>query len=118
MHRTIHRRLHATLAAAAVALTLSAAGPAMAAERYAGTLFNPGNRVETDGTVRDRSGRPVGRITEDGSGGYALVDQDGRTVGRVEPGFSKGELVIRDAAGRRQGTLLRAQERTEGAGSD
>ncbi|NYZ15737.1 DUF3659 domain-containing protein [Azospirillum sp. RWY-5-1] len=118
LHRTIQRRLRATLAAAAVALALSAAGlstagPAAAAERYTGNLFNPGNHVAADGTVRDRNGRVVGRITEDGNGGYTLVDQDGHTVGRVEPGFSKGELVIRDDAGRRQGTLQRTRESSD-----
>lgn len=109
--RMITRRgFVSTLAASTLALALCAAGPVGAAERYSGSLFNPDNRVDADGIVRDRFGQPVGRIEEDGGGGHALIDNEGRIVGRVEPGYSKGELVIRDAAGRRQGTLLRARE--------
>lgn len=110
VRRIARRGFASTLAAVALALVLSAAGPVGAAERYAGSLFNPGNRVDAEGIVRDRYGQPVGRIEEDGGDGHALIDNDGRAVGRVEPGYSEGELVIRDAAGRRQGTLLRARE--------
>lgn len=99
--RTALRGLIAILGAAILPAPAGAAEP-----RYTGNLFNPGNRVDADGVVRDRNGRPVGRIVEDG-GGHTLVDSAGRPVGRVEPGFSRGELVIRDGAGRRQGTLER-----------
>lgn len=95
---------------AVVALLLSfATGAAVAAagERNPTHLFDPGNHVDADGVVRDRGGRPVGRIEADVKGSHALRDTAGRHIGSVERGFAEGELVIRDSEGRRQGTLER-----------
>lgn len=93
---------------AVIALLLSfAIGAAGAAtgERNPTHLFNPGNHVDAGGVVRDRGGRPVGRIEADVKGSHVLRDNAGRHIGSVERGSAEGELVIRDGEGRRQGTL-------------
>lgn len=96
-----------SVAIALLALFLSTASGAAAGEWSASILYNPGNHVDADGVVRDRRGHRIGTIETDPAGGHVLRDRNGRAVGRIEPGFSKGELVIRDDAGRRQGTLER-----------
>jgi len=95
---------------AVIALLLSfASGVADAAAdvRNPTHLFDPGNHVDAGGVVRDRGGRPVGRIEADVKGSHVLRDNDGRHIGSVERGSAEGELVIRDSEGRRQGTLER-----------
>lgn len=88
----------------AIVLGSSGAG---AAERNPSYLFNPGNHVDVNGVVRDRGGRPIGRIEPAVEGNHVLRDNDGRHIGNVVPGFNANELVIRDNDGRRQGTLER-----------
>ncbi len=75
--------------------------------RLANQLYNPGNVVDEQGVVRSRDGGRIGHIGPAENGTFALFDRDGRRVGIVQPGFGANELVIRDAAGRRQGTLGR-----------
>ena len=89
-----------------LSFAIGAAGAA-AGERNPTHLFDPGNHVDAEGVVRDRGGRPVGRIEADVKGSRVLRDNGGRHIGSVENGFAKGELVIRDSNGRRQGTLER-----------
>lgn len=83
------------------------AADATAGERNPTHLFDPGNHVDAAGIVRDRGGRPVGRIEADVKGSHVLRDNAGRHIGSVEQGSAEGELVIRDSEGRRQGTLER-----------
>lgn len=75
--------------------------------RAASQLYDPGNVVDGQGVVRSRDGAHIGRIDASETGRLDLFDRDGRRVGFVEPGFSADELIIRDDAGRRQGTLRR-----------
>lgn len=87
-----------------VALLLVAGGDEMGA---ASRLYDPGNVVDAEGIVRGRDGARIGHVRATENGRLDLFDRDGRRVGFVEPGFSADELVIRDGAGRRQGTLGR-----------
>lgn len=88
-------------------LIVGATAGLAAGERNPTHLFDPGNRVDGDGIVRDRGGRPVGRIEAEVEGSHVLRDNAGRHIGSVERGSAEGELVIRDSEGRRQGTLER-----------
>ncbi|RIW00559.1 hypothetical protein D2T81_20615 [Azospirillum brasilense] len=85
------------------------AASAAAGERNPTHLFDSGNHVDATGIVRDRGGRPVGRIEANVEGSHVLRDNAGRHIGSVEHGFAEGELVVRDSEGRRQGTLERRQ---------
>lgn len=93
--------------ALALFLCVAAVPGAAAGDRTMSALYNPGNHVDADGVVRDPHGQRIGSIETDPAGGHVLLDRDGHAVGRVEPGFGKDELVIRDGGGRRQGTLER-----------
>lgn len=91
-----------------IALLLSVASVAAAAdERNPTHLFDPGSHVDAAGIVRNSGGRPIGRIEADVKGSHVLRDNSGREVGSVEFSSGGNQLVIRDGAGRRQGTLER-----------
>lgn len=93
---------------AVIALLLSFAPmPAAADERNPTHLFDAGNHVDAAGIVRDSGGRAIGRIEADAKGSHVLRDNTGRGVGSVDSGPAGNQLVIRDSAGRRQGTLER-----------
>lgn len=95
--------------AAVLLLLASVAGGSVAEaeEHNPSQLFDPGNHVDADGVVRDRGGRRVGQVEADVEGSRVLRDNEGRHIGNVVRGFNQNELVIRDGAGRRKGTLER-----------
>lgn len=88
-------------------LSIVAGVTGAAADERNPSLFDPGSHVDASGIVRDRGGRPVGRIEADVKGSHVLRDNNGRHIGSVERGYAEGELVIRDSDGRRKGTLER-----------
>lgn len=88
-------------------VSFAATGVAVADERNPTNLFDPGSHVDATGIVRNSGGRPIGRIEADVKGSHMLRDNTGREVGSVEFSSAGNQLVIRDSAGRRQGTLER-----------